>query len=87
MTAVAAQDALQLLKPFDTVGQVIQVGLDGGFCASEPAGDLADRETLFVAVAAGERRSSPPLQYTPLDGHPPVTSAPCTTPVDDPPRR
>jgi len=38
--------------------------------APEPAGDLADRETLFVAVVAGERRRSPPPQYTPLDGHP-----------------
>ena len=57
-------------RSFVSLRWVAQVGLDGGVCASEPAGDLADRETLFVAVVAGERHRSPPLQYTPLDGHP-----------------
>jgi hypothetical protein len=34
---------------------VAEGGLDDGFCASEPAGDLGDREALLFAVVACER--------------------------------
>jgi hypothetical protein len=33
----------------------VQIGLDGGWRASDPSGDLVDREVLDVAVVAGER--------------------------------
>ena len=32
-----------------------EVSLDCGLCATEPAGDLGDREALLIAVVARER--------------------------------
>jgi hypothetical protein len=45
-------------------GRVIEVGLDGGFRATETSGDLSDREALLVAVVARKRRSPAPFMHT-----------------------
>ena len=41
-------------RSFVSIRRVVEVGLDGGFRASEPAGDLGDREVLLVAVVVCE---------------------------------
>ena len=48
--------------------RVVEVSLDGGLCATQPTGDLGHREALLLAVVASERRRSPPLHDTGLDG-------------------
>ena len=40
--------------PFVSMRRVVEVCLDRGFCATEPARDLSDREALFVAVVTRE---------------------------------
>jgi hypothetical protein len=42
-------------------GWIVQIRLDGRFCASQPTGDLGDRQTLLVAVVAGELRRAAPF--------------------------
>ncbi len=56
-------------RSFVSIRGVVEVSLDGGLCATEPTGDLGDREALLVAVVASERRRPPPLHDTGLDGH------------------
>lgn len=56
-------------RPFVSIRRVIQVRLDSGLGASEPAGDLGDREGLLVAVVTRERRSLTPLKHTINPGH------------------
>jgi hypothetical protein len=41
-------------RSFSSIRGVVEVGLDGGFCASKPAGDLSDREALLDAVVVRE---------------------------------
>jgi hypothetical protein len=47
----APRPPLELLRSFE---RVVEVGLDRGFCATEPTRDVSDREVLLVAVVAGE---------------------------------
>src|SRR5450755_3278875 len=37
-------------------GWIVEIRLDGCFCASQPTSDLRDCQTLLVAVVAGELR-------------------------------
>jgi hypothetical protein len=61
---VASLDRLRLLA-----GRVVQVRLDGGLGASQPPGDLPDRETLRIAVVARKRRGAAPFMRTITPGH------------------
>jgi hypothetical protein len=62
--SAAHADVAGLHRPGLLAGRVVQVRLDGGFCATQPAGDLRDREVLLVAVVASNRCSPPPLTHT-----------------------
>src|SRR5512142_2703723 len=43
-------------------GWIVKIRLDGRFCASQPTSDLRDRQTLLVAVVAGELRRAAPFR-------------------------
>src|SRR5437763_10235134 len=45
-------------------GRIVEIRLDGCFCASQPTSDLRDPETLLVAVVAGELRRTAPFRDT-----------------------
>ena len=53
--------------------RVVQVGLDGGLGAAQPARDLRDRQVLLVAIVAGQRGLAATLLHTiwdrPLHDH------------------
>ena len=50
--------------------RIVEIRLDGCFCASQPTSDLRDRQTLLVAVVAGELRRSAPFR-DPVEHHNP----------------
>ena len=63
--AAAAHSAVARLDRACLVaGRIVEIRLDGGFCASQPTGDLRDRQTLLVAVVAGELRRAAPFGHT-----------------------
>jgi len=45
-------------------GWIVEIRLDGCFCASKPTSDLRDRQTLLVWVVAGELRRATPFRDT-----------------------
>ena len=47
--------------PFVSVRRVVQVRLDRRLCASQPAGDLRDRQVFLVAIVVCKRRGTPTL--------------------------
>src|SRR5205823_10386412 len=43
-------------------GWIVEIRLDGCFCAFQPTSDLGDRQTLLVAVVARELRRAAPFR-------------------------
>ena len=56
-------------RSFVSMRCVVQVRLDRGFCACEPARDLRDRQLLLVAIVPGQRSCTPSLLHT-VSGYP-----------------
>jgi hypothetical protein len=57
-SAVARLDRACLIA-----GGIVEIALDGGFCAPQPTSDLGDRQTILVAVVAGELRRAAPFYH------------------------
>jgi len=51
----AAVSSLKSYSAGSSLRRVVEISLDGGFCATEPTRDVSDREVLLVAVVARER--------------------------------
>src|SRR5437763_12060182 len=65
-----------ICRPFVIVRRVVQVRLDRRLCASQPPGDLRDRQILLLAVVSRKRRGSPSLTNTITHLTPPRAALP-----------
>jgi hypothetical protein len=69
-SAVARLDRACLIA-----GWIVEIRLDGRLCASQPASDLRDRQTLLVAVVAGELSRAAPFGHPVEHRHPKLPEA------------
>ena len=45
-------------RSFVSIGRVVQVRLDRRLCASQPVGDLRDRQVVLLAIVSSKRRGA-----------------------------
>jgi len=57
---------------------IVEIALDGCFCAPQPTSDLRDRQTLQVAIVAGELRRTAPFR-DPVEHQNPKPTRRCRT--------